>query len=123
MLSKPEFTPPGWVFGPVWTLLYTMMGIALFLVWSRHKGGKKRTRWLVLFFIHLALNALWSVLFFGYHLLFIAFVEICILWITLVALILLAFRFDRRVGFLLLPYLAWVSFATYLTYTLFQLNP
>lgn len=121
-LIKPALNPPAWVFGPIWTLLYTMMGIALFLVWSRHRGGKKRIRWLILFFIHLGLNALWSVLFFGYQMLFVAFIEICLLWLTLVALILIAFRFDRRVAYLLLPYLAWISFAGYLNYTLWQLN-
>jgi len=121
-LAKPVFNPPGWVFGPVWTILYTLIGIAIYMVWTRHKGGHRRTFWLRLMVVHLVLNALWSILFFGQQLLLGAFIEILLLLATLLWLIALAFRFDKRVAYVLLPYLAWVSFAAFLNYSIWQLN-
>ncbi len=121
-LEKPFFTPPSWVFGPVWTLLYTMMGVALYLVWVRAPQSRRRTWWLRLFLIHLALNAYWSILFFGQKQLFGALIEIAVLWAFIVVLIGLAASFDRRVSLLLAPYLVWVSFASALNYELWRLN-
>jgi translocator protein len=121
-LTKPSWNPPSWVFGPVWTLLYTMIGVALYLVWTRHIGGHIRILWLRIFGVQLVLNALWSVLFFGARTLDYALIEIAFLWCSILALILLALRFDKRVSLLLIPYLLWVSFASYLNYTLWVLN-
>jgi len=121
-LVRPEWSPPNWLFGPVWTLLYLMMGVALFLVWTRHIGGKLRMVWLKLFGIQLILNSLWSYLFFGVQRPDYAFYEILVLLGFIVSLIVLALRFDKRAAVLLVPYALWVSFATYLNYTIWQLN-
>lgn len=121
-LSKPDFTPPSWVFAPVWTVLYTMMGVALYLVWSRFVGGKRRLHWLIIFSVHLVLNVLWSYLFFGQRDLFLGLIGISALWLSIAWLMLSALRFEKRATLLLLPYLAWVSFAGYLNYTLWELN-
>lgn len=121
-LTKPDFTPPSWIFAPVWTALYTMMGVALYLVWSRLMGGKRRLRWIIFFFVHLGLNVLWSYLFFGHRDLLFGLIGISALWLSIAWLMLSAFRFERRATLLLLPYLAWVSFAGYLNYTLWEMN-
>lgn len=121
-LNRPELSPPNWVFGPVWTLLYTLLGISLYIVWTRHVGGRARTLWLRLFFIQLVLNTLWSILFFGMQNPEVAFYEILTLLASIAGLIGLAFSFDKRVPLLLLPYLCWVSFAMYLNYAIWQLN-
>jgi tryptophan-rich sensory protein len=121
-LTRPTFSPPNWVFGPVWTLLYTLIGISLYIVWTRHVGGRLRTAWLRLFWIQLILNALWSILFFGAQNLGLAFAEILLLLASIAGLIGLGFAFDKRVSLLLFPYLCWVSFAMYLNYSFWQLN-
>jgi len=121
-LNQPDFTPPSWIFAPVWTALYTMMGIALYLVWSRLMGGRRRLRWIIIFFVHLALNVLWSYLFFGRRDLLLGLVGIGVLWLSIVWLLVSAIRFEKRASLLLLPYLGWVSFAAYLNYTLWELN-
>ncbi len=121
-LAKPELTPPGWIFGPVWTLLYTLMGIALFLAWTRHMGGKNRSLWIKIFLAHLVVNASWSIVFFGQHLLLPALGVIALLWLMIVFLLALALRFDKRITLLLLPYLAWISFASYLNFAIWSLN-
>lgn len=121
-LVKPDFNPPSWVFGPVWTLLYTLIGIALYIVWTRHVGGHVRTLWLRTFWVQLIFNALWSFLFFGMHNPEVAFYEILVLLASIGFLVGLSWSFDRRVTLLLVPYLAWVSFAMYLNYSIVQLN-
>lgn len=120
-LAKPAFSPPSWVFGPVWTILYTLIGISLFLVWQE-KGKEKKTA-LGIFFVHLFLNALWSILFFGLHNPFIAFLEILLLLGTLLAVLWQFWRIRPMASYLLIPYLLWVSFAAFLNFTLWQLNP
>ena len=121
-LEKPSWNPPGWVFGPVWTALYTMMAVAAWLVWR--KGGWCGQRQpLLLFHAQLALNALWTPLFFGLHRPGVAFAEIVLLWLA-IATTLAAFRpVSRLAAWLLAPYLAWVSFAAALNLTLWRLNP
>jgi tryptophan-rich sensory protein len=120
-LQKPSWNPPAWIFGPVWTLLYIMMAIAAWIVW-RVGGWKRQGRALGLFLGQWLLNALWTPLFFGLHLPLLAFVEIVALWVVLLATI-LAFRRVRMVAaVLLLPYLAWVSFAAVLNFTIWWLN-
>lgn len=120
-IAKPSWNPPSWVFGPVWTLLYTMMAVAAWLVWQRGAGRARRVA-LGLFGVQLALNAAWTPLFFGLHLMGIAFAEILLLWIAIVATIMAFGRVHRVAAWLLAPYLAWVSFAAFLNFTLWRLN-
>lgn len=121
-LQKPSWNPPGWLFGPVWTALYTMMAVAAWLVWRQDGWGRQRKP-LTMFLIQLALNALWTPLFFGWHLIGVAFFEIVLLWVA-IATTLTAFRsVSRAAAWLLAPYLAWVSFAAALNFTLWRLNP
>jgi tryptophan-rich sensory protein/uncharacterized protein YbjT (DUF2867 family) len=120
-LKKPAWNPPGWIFGPVWTALYTMMAAAAWLVWQRG-GFVSQRRPLTLFLAQLALNAAWTPLFFGLHLPGLAFAEILLLWLAIAAT-LTSFRgVSRAASWLLAPYLAWVSFATALNFALWRLN-
>ena len=120
-LKKPSWNPPGWIFGPVWTALYTMMAVAAWLIWRRGCWAAQR-RPLTLFLVQLALNAAWTPLFFGWHRPRLAFADIVLLWLAILAT-LVAFRpVSRAAAWLLAPYLAWVSFATVLNLTLWRLN-
>ena len=120
-LRKPSWNPPGWIFGPVWSALYTIMAVAAWLVW-RQGGWSKQRKPLLAFLAQLALNAVWTPLFFGLHWPGIAFAEIVLLWLAIAAT-LAAFRPVSRVAaWLLAPYLVWVSFATMLNFTLWRLN-
>ena len=120
-LAKPVWNPPSWLFAPVWTLLYGMMAVAAWLVWRRY-GFSGAILPLTAFVVQLVLNAAWSWLFFGLHRPGLAFAEIVLLWIAILATLVLFWRLERLAGILLVPYLAWVSFATVLNYTLWQLN-
>jgi tryptophan-rich sensory protein len=115
MLVKPSFSPPNWLFGPVWTLLYFMMGISLYLIWLR-KGDLK---W---FWVQLVLNTFWSFIFFGLKSPGLAFVEIIFLWLAIVFTIKSFIKVYRPAAYLLYPYLAWVSFASVLNFTIWILN-
>ncbi|GDX08252.1 sensory protein TspO [Verrucomicrobiota bacterium] len=120
-LKKPAWNPPSWIFGPVWTALYAMMAAAAWLVWQRG-GWKEQRKPLLIFLAQLALNAVWTPLFFGLHRPGVAFAEIVLLWLAIVAT-LVAFRpVNRTAAWLLVPYLAWVSFAAVLNGTLWRLN-
>ena len=119
-LSKPSWAPPAGVFGPVWTVLYALMGVAAWLVW-RSPGPKRLT--LGLFAAQLAANALWSWLFFAWHLGALAAVEVVILLALIVATIGAFWRTSRTAALLLLPYLFWVAFASLLTWTVWRSNP
>lgn len=121
-LQKPPFNPPSWVFGPVWTLLYLMMGGALYLVWKRDPLEKPETRALTWFFIQLALNVLWSFFFFYLRQPALAFFEIIFLWLAIIVTVVHFFRINRWAGVLLLPYLVWVSFAAVLNFAIWRLN-
>jgi tryptophan-rich sensory protein len=121
-LRQPSWAPPPWVFGPVWTALYALMGIASWLVW-RERGILARRMALRLYVAQLAVNTLWSWLFFAWHLGAIAFLDILLLLVLVIATILLFLRVRRLAGALLLPYLCWVGFATALCYTIWRLNP
>lgn len=121
-LVRPSWAPPSAVFGPVWTVLYALMGIAAWLVW-RAKGFRAARASLVLFLVQLAVNALWSWLFFGWHLGAPAFADILILWLLIVTTLALFWRVRLLAGVLLIPYLLWVSFASVLCYSVWQLNP
>lgn len=121
-LLRPAWSPPGPVFGPVWTVLYALMGIAAWLVWR--VGGYRAARaTLVLFLAQLAVNALWSWLFFGWRLGALAFADILVLWALIAATIAGFWRLRPLAGALLLPYLLWVSFAAVLNYSVWRLNP
>ena len=121
-LTQPAWAPPGWVFGPVWTTLFALMGIAAWLVWQ--SGGFAKQRWpLAMFGVQLALNALWSWLFFAWKLGGLALAEVVFLWLSIAVTLVLFWRVRRAAGLLLAPYLLWVSFATVLNYSLWKLNP
>ena len=120
-LAKPTWTPPGWIFGPVWTLLYLMMAVAAWLVW-RKAGFASAKLPLALFGIQLALNSLWSVLFFGLQNPGAAAVEIILLWAAILATMITFWRRSRVAGGLLTPYLAWVSFAAVLNVAIWRMN-
>jgi benzodiazapine receptor len=120
-LSKPWFSPPNWLFGPVWTLLYVMMGVA---AWRVHSAKANAARLLALrfFVIQLALNFAWSLVFFGERAIAWGLLEIILLWAAIVATVITFWRVDRPAAWLLGPYLAWVSFATVLNAALLSLN-
>jgi translocator protein len=121
-LSQPALTPPSWVFGPVWTLLYLMMGTAAWLLWQR--PGLAKAAWpLGLFVLQLGLNTLWSYLFFGLKNPGLALVEIIALWLAILATFIAFWQHHRPAGLLFLPYLLWVSFAVYLNLQFWRLNP
>jgi translocator protein len=120
-LNKPAWNPPDWIFGPVWTALYTMMAVAAWLVWRRG-GFAGQGRPLGLFLAQLALNALWTPLFFGLRQPGVAFAEILLLWVAILATLLAFWPVSRAAAWLLAPYLAWVSFAAVLNGTLWRLN-
>jgi len=120
-IAKPSWTPPGYIFGPVWTLLYILMGVAAWLVWKEHGFGAAKTA-LWFFIIQLILNGLWSVLFFGWHRPGWAFIDIFALWIMIVATMVAFWRHSTVAGVLFIPYLAWVSFASALNFSIWHLN-
>jgi tryptophan-rich sensory protein len=120
-LRKPVWTPPNWLFGPVWTLLYLMMGIAAWLVWRQ--GGFSGARLaLGLFLFQLVLNGLWSWLFFGLQRPGLASIEISVLWVAILATLIAFWRIIPMAGIFLIPYAVWVGFAAFLNITLFRMN-
>jgi tryptophan-rich sensory protein len=121
-LSRPVWAPPGWLFAPVWSVLYALMGIAAWRVWRAHGFARGRTA-LVLYVGQLAANAIWAWLFFVWHQGAIAFAEIALLWCLIAATIASFRRLDALAAALLLPYLAWVTFAGALTFFAWQMNP
>lgn len=120
-IAKPAWTPPGWVFGPVWTVLYAMMGVAAWLVWKRH-GFRGARLALTLFGIQLLLNAAWSWLFFGLRRPDLALVDILLLWGVILATARAFHPLHRTAALLLVPYLVWVGFAAVLNAAIWQLN-
>ena len=127
-LDRPAWAPPGWLFGPVWTLLYTLMAVAAWLVWlqgqQRRHGHAPHTRAaLLLFLAQLLANALWSWVFFAWRNGALAMAEVLLLWCLVAATTLVFWRVRRLAGVLLLPYLAWVSLAAALTFSVWQRNP
>ncbi|MGQ9655918.1 MAG: TspO/MBR family protein [Thermodesulfobacteriota bacterium] len=120
-LQRPSWAPPSWVFGPVWTLLYFLMGISAWLVW-REGGGRKATTPLLIFLLQLVANALWSWLFFAWRLGALAFGEILLLWVLVFLALISFWRVRPIAGLLLVPYLTWLTFASALTYTIWKRN-
>lgn len=122
LLEKPSFNPPSWVFFPVWTTLYTLIGTSLYLVWEKGLQEPEVKKGILIFGIQLGLNSLWSFLFFGLKSPYYAFIEIIFLWLAIL-LTILQFRKTSKVApYLLLPYIIWVSFAGVLNYYLWILN-
>ena len=121
-LVKPAWNPPAWLFAPVWTTLYVLMAVAAWLVWRSGTETGVRAA-LVAWGVQLVLNAAWSWLFFGLHRPGVAFVELAALWLAILVTVVLAWKVKPMAGALLLPYLAWVSFAGVLNLTLWRLNP
>ena len=144
-LNKPSFNPPNWIFGPVWTILFIMMGISLYFVWSKkfnikneldfkgRKPGNKLSQkflsgsWqkaniILIFATQLILNIAWSFIFFGAHLPSVAFFEILMLWTAILFTIINFYRVSKIAAFLLIPYILWVSFASFLNYFIWVLN-
>lgn len=120
-LRKPSFNPPNWIFGPVWLTLYTMMGVSLYLVWQRRAVANVWPA-IIFFLIHLGVNALWSVVFFGQKNISGALIIIVVLWLMIVGSIFLFWQIDKTAAYLLIPYLFWVSFASALNYSIGKLN-
>ena len=119
-LSRPGWSPPGWLFGPVWTVLYLMMSVAAWLVWLRQGLASPA---IAVYLAQLAANALWSWLFFAWRLGALAFIEILVLWLLIVATIVAFHRVRPLAGWLLVPYLAWVTFASVLCFAIWRANP
>ena len=122
-LVKPSFNPPNWIFAPVWTSLYVMMGVAAGLIWNQITTQKSAvTKALQFFTIQLILNALWSYLFFGLHNLMLATIEVVLLWLMIFETYSQFAKINKTASYLMLPYLAWVSFASVLTASIWWLN-
>ncbi|MFA5141861.1 MAG: TspO/MBR family protein [Candidatus Woesearchaeota archaeon] len=119
-LIKPSFNPPSWIFGPVWTTLFLLMGYSLYLILLSKSKDKNKA--IVIFTIQLALNVFWSILFFGQQCPKCAFIEVIALWISIVATIIAFRKISKTAAYLLIPYLFWVSFAAILNYYLMILN-
>jgi len=121
VLNKPVFNPPNNVFGPMWTILYLLMGISLYLIWQSRPGRMKRKA-LYIFFIQLTLNFAWSFVFFQFHLIFTALIEIVVIWCSIILMISIFYSVNKTAAWLQLPYLLWVSFATVLNASIWYLN-
>lgn len=122
LLAQPSWAPPAWLFGPVWTTLYTLMAIAAWLVW-REGGFRARRQTLALFLLQLAFNALWSWVFFAWQLGGAALLNVLVLWLLIAATMISFWRVTPLAGSLLIPYFLWVGFAAALNYSLWHLNP
>ncbi|MFH1602231.1 MAG: TspO/MBR family protein [Candidatus Shapirobacteria bacterium] len=120
-LNKPPFSPPGWLFAPVWTTLYLLMGYSFYLIWQE-KPSKQRKKAIALFLIQLALNTLWSILFFGLRSPLLGLLDIMLLLFLIIFAFVSFLKINKTAGYLLFPYLLWVSFATILNFSLFLLN-
>jgi len=120
-IDKPVFNPPDWVFAPVWTLLYILIGIAFYLVWEKNFGLNKK-KVLTIYFLQLFLNFLWSLLFFGLKSPILSLIEIIILWILIFMNIKVFYKVTKPAGYLLIPYLIWVSFALILNFSIVIIN-
>lgn len=121
-LAKPDFAPPNWIFAPVWTMLFALMGVSAFLIWKRGLKGKDVKIALGIFVGQLVLNVLWSIIFFGLRNPLGAFVEIIFLWLAILATISAFSKISKLAAWLLVPYILWVSFAAYLNFAVWNLN-
>ena len=120
-LNRPSFSPPNWLFGPVWTTLYLLMGISLFLIWKQNPS-KGRNFAILVFMIQLTLNFCWSFIFFYFHMIGLALIEIILLWISIVLMLVLFYKIKPMAAIINIPYLLWVTFATILNAAYYILN-
>jgi translocator protein len=121
-IQRPSWNPPGWIFGPVWTTLYVMMGIALYLIWKADTSRNLKNYAILLFALQLTLNFLWSFIFFNQHQPGWAFAEIVALWVLILFTIFAFAKINSLAAWLLVPYISWVSFAAILNYSIWKLN-
>jgi benzodiazapine receptor len=121
-IAKPSIVPPGWVFPVVWNFLFFLMGVALFLIWEKGKESPFFRKAIWIFALQLFLNFLWSIIFFGYQRPGLALIEIFILWASILFSIIYFYKVDRVAGYLLIPYILWVSFAICLNFLIWRLN-
>jgi translocator protein len=121
-LHKPFFNPPNWIFGPVWTILFFLMGVSFYIVWTENINNKKKESAIKIFILQLVLNLLWSLAFFGLHQPLLAMAIIVILWLSIFMTIKYFYKISRLSAYLLYPYIAWVSFASILNFTIVILN-
>ncbi|QQG41152.1 MAG: tryptophan-rich sensory protein [Candidatus Woesebacteria bacterium] len=121
-LNKPFFTPPSWLFGPAWTILYILIGVSAYLIWKKGFKNNQVKEAFKIFTIQLILNLLWSPIFFGAKQIFLALIVIVIMWIFIFKTIKAFAKIDKTASYLLYPYLAWVSFATVLNFFVWMLN-
>lgn len=130
-LNKPSFNPPNWIFGPVWTVLFIMMGVALAIIWTSKDGnwftklfkGNHLKQWAVTAFaVQLTLNVFWSIFFFGFNNPLLAFIDIVFLWLAIAINIYFFYKINKTAGYLLVPYILWVSFAAFLNLTIVLIN-
>jgi tryptophan-rich sensory protein len=120
-LNRPSFNPPNWIFGPVWSALYILMGISFFLIWKQ-EASKERKRAMLIFFFQLALNFAWSFIFFYFNRIGFALVEIVLLWISIVIMLVWFYKVKPLASYINIPYLLWVTFATVLNAAYYFLN-
>jgi len=120
-LNRPSFNPPNWIFGPVWTTLYILMGISFFLVWKQEES-KVRNRAILIFLLQLLLNFAWSFIFFYFNMIGLALVEIILLWISIVMMLVVFYKIKPLASYINIPYLLWVTFATVLNASYYFLN-
>lgn len=121
-LNKPLLSPPNWVFAPVWTIIFAVMGVSVYLVWQKGLDRKSVKIALTIFIIQLVLNSLWSIIFFGFKNIGLAFGELIILLVAIFTTTLLFYKISRLAAWLLVPYILWVIFAGYLNYSIWRLN-
>lgn len=121
-LAKPAWNPPGWFFGPVWTLLYILMGLALYIIWKKDAPARLKRPAILLWSLQMFFNFLWSFIFFGLHRMNLAFYEMLVLWVLILLTIFAFARISKEAAWLLVPYISWVSFAALLNYTIWQMN-
>jgi len=120
-LNQPSFSPPAWVFAPVWTILYLLMGISAYLIWKMRKKENVKFS-LVFFFIQLVLNLLWPIIFFGLGQYCWAFIEIILLWVTILLTMKHFYAISKAAFYLLIPYIVWVTFAAFLNFKILTIN-
>jgi benzodiazapine receptor len=121
-LTKPSFNPPGWIFGPVWTLLYLLIGISFYLIWTSKAKSELKTKAYIIFAIQIILNGIWSPIFFGMHQILLALIIIILMLVSITLNFIAFHRISEKASYLLLPYWLWVCFATLLNYSIFLLN-
>lgn len=122
-LPKPSWTPPNWAFGPIWNILYVLMGISLFLIWREGLHRKDVQVAIGVFAVQLIINVVWSLVFFGTHNIFGGLVLVLLLWVAILVNIIVFYRISKPAGLILIPYIVWVSIASYLNYSVLILTP